>query len=91
MVPIIHTICGKQTAWYLRDEGVEGDIFSAKDYMRMNGTQPKYGDVFRERCASCGEVIVSAMDLKRDFSDKRPNVEGQRGDGGFIAGDSAAP
>lgn len=74
MVPIKHRKCGGQAAWYLRDEGKEGDIFSAKDYMRMDGTQPKYGDVFREKCSSCGEWITGADALERDFSDKRPNA-----------------
>ena len=72
MVPILHRKCGGQVAWYLRDEGKGGDILLSKDYMRMDGTQPKYGETVREKCGSCGALILDAFELERDFSDKRP-------------------
>lgn len=74
MVPIKHKRCGGQVGWYLRNEPRDPDICMSKDYMRIDGTQPEYGALFREKCACCGEWIVCALELERDFSDQRPNA-----------------
>ena len=53
----------------------------------MEATHGKHAPVLQQawECIETGEVDW------RDVPMETPNVQGQQGDGGFIAGDSAAP
>jgi len=68
-VKIIHTKCGAQMGWYLRDAPAPNNIAHAMDYMRMDGTQPTQGDVFNEICPNCKKQVISPEEMKRMFKD----------------------
>ena len=66
MIPINHKKCGAQMAWHLGETAQNGDVFASKDYMRLDGSQPAHGEIFRETCPFCGEVITNHFDIVRD-------------------------
>jgi hypothetical protein len=70
VVPIKHTECGGVMAWYLRDEPRDLDMLLSKDYMRLDGTKPSHGDLFREKCPCCGKFVERFRDMIRCFEDK---------------------
>ena len=69
MVPVKHRKCGGVTGWYLLDKPRVPDRALSKDYMRLDGTQPKKGESFSEVCACCGERIEGTPDLDRCFDE----------------------
>ena len=66
MIPVIHTVCGKQVAWHNEDVGSRRESSS---YVRMDGTSPKPYTVIRERCQHCEALITDPLHtLKLDFA-----------------------
>lgn len=67
MVKVIHKKCGGQVGWYLHDTP---DIVLSKDFERMDGSSPITGEVFREKCPTCGDNISSTLELIREFKEE---------------------
>ena len=56
MIPVIHTVCGKQIGWH---NGKPSDQRSSKHYIRMDGTSPEPQSIVREHCPHCNALIVN--------------------------------
>ncbi len=66
MIPVIHTVCGKQVAWHNEDVGSRR---TSHGYVRMDGTSPEPLSKVEEHCPHCNALIVDPMKtLKLDFS-----------------------
>jgi len=65
MVPVIHTVCGKQVGWY------DGSTFERKSqkYMRLDGSKPHPKERVMEYCPHCKRIISNPQtNMKLDFS-----------------------
>ena len=58
-------------AWYLRDNPQAEDMFLSSNYMRMDGTNPKYGELLNEICQNCGEIVRDPHQLVRVSKEKK--------------------
>lgn len=75
MIPVIHTVCGKQVGWH---NGEATDRRSSKRYIRMDGSSPEPNSIVREHCQHCNAVIQNPLKtMKLDFEQRRSDPLGQ--------------
>lgn len=66
-IPVIHTACGGQCGWYLRDGFRPGHCALSRDYERMDGSHPIKHEAFRETCPNCGKKILGRLEMRIVF------------------------
>lgn len=75
MSPVIHKTCGAQVGWYALDARRNPDVALSKDFTRMDGTQPTWGEIFSEPCPGCGRRMASSWEMRRVWAGiGRPEV-----------------
>lgn len=65
MIPVLHKSCGGQVGWYKRDILSPNDRFCSQDFIRLDGTQPKWGELINERCPRCHKTLRHPKDFMR--------------------------
>lgn len=63
---VVHFKCGKTIAYLLN--GATLSNMGSADFERLDGTHPRYGDVFRERCPYCNTKILTPRDWYTECS-----------------------
>ena len=74
MSPVVHKTCGAQVGWYALDARRNPDVALSKDFTRMDGTQPTWGEIFSEPCPGCGQKIRGTQEMERRFASQQPAV-----------------
>ena len=74
MTPVVHKTCGAQVGWYALEAPRNPDVALSKDFTRMDGTQPTWGEIFSEPCPGCGRRMASSWEMRRVWASQQPAV-----------------